>query len=320
MSLPVTFSGGNLPPGYCFSSLQQLFNDFVSLLTGTVATGTSLNVMQQPTPPGAQYQGNTLWIKTDTLGNPIRQFTYANGYWLSPHAIPPGSQTRQIWVGQESDLWNYDGGDGTDPNPEDSGYVAPTLYTGAMWRIDPKFTFKFPLGVGYGNTTNSTSNPNAYTTTFDGRTVSILSTGATSGLTAGDDGSTAGSERIVLTNKEIWHQHAVGKLNMVISGQRDYLTLEDGGGTGAGTLTANAPYTTSNDIQTGTQSPVSGADITSVTGGRTFETDAPYQADQIKNPDNNSYNGFKPSSSLNMPPFIVVGFIMRTSRAYYTGS
>ena len=60
------------------------------------------------------------------------------GVWLSPHPTPPSSDERRMWIGIDTDLITYDGGDA---NPL-------SLYSGAMWAVDTAFAARFPVGVG----------------------------------------------------------------------------------------------------------------------------------------------------------------------------
>jgi microcystin-dependent protein len=46
-------------------------------------------------------------------------------------------------TGAESDIWDFDGGDGNDP-----GAVPPTTYTGAMWEADSDFAGRSPMHPG----------------------------------------------------------------------------------------------------------------------------------------------------------------------------
>lgn len=148
MSVNVSFTLGNLPANYCFSTLQAYANDIIALLTGTISGGFAGVIIGANTPAVGD-QGKA-WIKTDSSGNPIGLFLY-QGAWLRPNPTPPGGVTgeRRIWTGIENpDLWLYDGGDGTNPG----GGVTAT--TGAMWMIDTAFAFKVPIGAG--------TNPVAY--------------------------------------------------------------------------------------------------------------------------------------------------------------
>lgn len=115
----------------------------------------------------------TVWLQTvrdATTVNPldfgemIRWFTWNGSVWVSPHPILPNSKERHIWTGTELELWNSDGGDGTDPSA-----IAPTDTTGAMWQVDSAFSFRFPIGVG----TNQTA--------YDGNPANSAAIGATGG-------------------------------------------------------------------------------------------------------------------------------------------
>jgi hypothetical protein len=46
-------------------------------------------------------------------------------------------------TGTESDIWDFDGGDGNDP-----GVVPPTTYAGAMWEADSNFAGRSPMHPG----------------------------------------------------------------------------------------------------------------------------------------------------------------------------
>src|SRR6266852_4970670 len=123
MPSPVTFTEARLPSDYCFHDLQSYADDIINRLTGSVSVN---GVVIGPNLPAVTDQ-DKLWIKTDNAGNPIGQFIF-NGRWIWPHETPASGQERRIWVGQESDLWAYDGGDGTDPTA-----IPPTAVSGAMW-------------------------------------------------------------------------------------------------------------------------------------------------------------------------------------------
>lgn len=94
----------------------------------------------------------TLWLQTTqdpTSGNPLaygdalRWFFWNGGAWVWPHLVAPGSGVRQIWAGLESDLWFFDGGDGTDP-------AAATDTTGGIWMVDTVFNSRSPRGAVVG--------------------------------------------------------------------------------------------------------------------------------------------------------------------------
>jgi hypothetical protein len=89
-----------------------------------------------------------LWLQTTlggptNYGDPLRWFSWNGAAWVWPHDIAPNSGDRRMWVGSESDLWFYDGGDGTDP-------AAATDTKGAMWAVDTIFNSKSPRGAVVG--------------------------------------------------------------------------------------------------------------------------------------------------------------------------
>jgi microcystin-dependent protein len=126
----------------------------------------------------------TVWLKTTKdattsspldFGNLVRWFGWNGALWVAPHNQPPSGNDRHLWVGSETELWGYDGGDGNNPLA-----IAPTDTTGAMWQTDTNFSFRFPLGVG--------TNPTAY----DGNPANAVAVGGT-----------GGEERHVLTAAEL---------------------------------------------------------------------------------------------------------------------
>lgn len=178
MSAAVNFSWGNLPDGFCFSTLESYKNDIFNLLEGTVdVTG----IVIGPNTPSVSDQ-DKLWQKTDAAGRPERLYLFL-GSWISLNPRSPSSPERIIWAGAETDLWAYDGGDGTDP-----GTTPPTLTTGAMWQVDHTFDFLIPMGAG--------TSPVIY----DGGSATVLTQGAT-----------LGAERVALSDTEIAHRHINGR-------------------------------------------------------------------------------------------------------------
>lgn len=136
----VKFTPGTLPAGYCFTSLQQYYEDIIQILQGEIP-GQFNTVNFGPNKPDPADQDKP-WIRTDAFGNFDRVYTF-NGVWLSPNPAAPSTNFRQIWIGAEADLWSTDGGDGTNPSVN-----TPTDTTGAMWQVDTGFAFRIPIGVG----------------------------------------------------------------------------------------------------------------------------------------------------------------------------
>jgi hypothetical protein len=292
MGLPVTVQIGTFPQGYCFTGLQQYFNDGIALCAWTVA-GNFDGVIIGPNVPAPNYQGS-LWIKTDPYGNPIGNFLYANGNWIWPHPIAPGDGERKIFTGpidgSPAGLWSKDGGDGTNPNTN-----PPTATTGSFWTVDSTFAFAIPMGAG--------TNPVAYD-------------GATSG-TQLISGQSLGEERHVLTMDEMWHQHGIGKYGLANGGVGfAQLALETGGG-----AISAVPGNIGVGWSSGGSQPLGTAGPTSSVGGlggTSFQTDIPSPANAVLNPVHSADN-YAVSSHQNLPPVVGVNFIMRTARAMIVG-
>jgi hypothetical protein len=130
---------GNLPTNYCFpASPQQLLNDFAATMSALLPGGMAY-YNYGDTAPAVQYQGYP-WLYTNTM----RWYQYVGGLWISPHPYPASGGARIMFTtGTESDIWDFDGGDGNDP-----GAVPPTTYTGAMWEADPAFAGRSPMHPG----------------------------------------------------------------------------------------------------------------------------------------------------------------------------
>jgi len=186
----IQITNGNLAPGYCYPSSPQTFlNDIVALLIAYLP-GNYSTFNLGPTTPSVDDQDKP-WIKTDSSGNLVGLFTFGSGAWVRPHPVPPSSQQRIIWAGSDSDLWSFDGGDGSNPIT-----TPPTSTTGAMWVRDTAFgsgepsdpnagangvnVFKVPIGAGL--------NPTAYDQT------------SAKSIAVGDVG---GEERVALTQSQM---------------------------------------------------------------------------------------------------------------------
>jgi hypothetical protein len=157
----VILTPGVLPQGYCFTSLQQYYTDIINItLAQLPGVFTTFNFGPNLPDPADQ---DKPWIRTNVDGSLDRVYTFS-GLWLSPHAVPPSSQERRMWGGTEESLWAYDGGDGTDPTSS-----PPTETSGAMWKVDHDFDFRFPVGPG----TNGSS--------YNSEAATILNLGDTGG-------------------------------------------------------------------------------------------------------------------------------------------
>lgn len=177
MATNVLLTPGTLPQGYCFTGLQQYYNDIIGLTLAQIPGSLSLFNFGANVPDPADQ--DKPWIRTNADGTLEGIYTYS-GVWSRPHPVPAGDNERRIWVGTEAQLWSYDGGDGTDP-------AAATDTTGSMWAIDTAFDFRFPVGAG----TNAT--------TYDGNPASTIAVKGT-----------GGAERHVLLEAELpEHTHVL---------------------------------------------------------------------------------------------------------------
>jgi len=133
-----------------------------------------------PTAPGADSQ-SLPWIRTDASFNLIGVYSFNTTaqLWVSPNPTPVASLERRLWTGSASQIWSYDGGDGTDP-----AVNVPTDTAGAMWEVDHAADFKIPIGPG--------------TNTGTGTTIAV--------------GQTGGEEKHVLTKDEMEHTHITGRM------------------------------------------------------------------------------------------------------------
>ncbi len=130
---------GNLPTSYCFpASPQQLLNDFAAAMNAVLPGGMAY-YNYGDTAPAVAYQGYP-WLYTNTM----RWYQFSGGLWISPHPYPASGGARIMFTtGTLSDIWDFDGGDGTDPAAS-----PPNTYTGAMWEVDADFTGRSPMGPG----------------------------------------------------------------------------------------------------------------------------------------------------------------------------
>jgi hypothetical protein len=156
------------------------------------------------TTPGADAQ-SLPWIRTDANNNIIGIYTFntTSQKWVSPNPTPLSGNERRLWTGTESQLWAYDGGDGTDPSVN-----SPTETTGAMWQVDHAADFKMPIGPGTNIPT--------------GTTIAV--------------GQTGGEEKHILLAAEHEHTHVTGRMKTNSgSGADDGYMLQAGAQTADGT-------------------------------------------------------------------------------------
>ena len=129
-NLLLPIQAGSLPSGYCFTTYQNLLNDFSNLQKAVLTNGrTYYNIGD--TKPAPEFQAYP-WINT-AFRNLI--FTF-NGVWRCPNGY--NANERRLWSGDLTQLVTYDGGS--------AGAVTPT--SGPMWISDPQAEGRVPMGPG----------------------------------------------------------------------------------------------------------------------------------------------------------------------------
>ena len=128
-----------LPEGYCWPSNPDDFQKTILSLARVKLPATSGGgvVISFNTPGTVDW--DKLWVRTDTSGNIIRNYTHGGyGVWVSPHPEPPGSNKRYLWVGLETELKTFD-----------EGVDEPvTAVTGPFWEVDHQFDGRYPIMPG----------------------------------------------------------------------------------------------------------------------------------------------------------------------------
>lgn len=137
MATQIEITGQSLPADYCLTTLQQLFIDFHTRLSGELAGSSSLFTVSSSTP--STDDEDRPWFRlSGTDKSPERLYQFWQGQWVSLHQTPASDSERRLWVGSPTELITYDGGA--------AGTVTDT--TGPMWEVDTLFAAKFPFGVG----------------------------------------------------------------------------------------------------------------------------------------------------------------------------
>jgi hypothetical protein len=140
-NIPVTIDWGNLPIGYCFTGPEAYKNDIFALLSASISNILGINFGNAVPAPADR---DKPWMRTNPDGTPDKFYVYALGAWLAKHPVPASATYYIPYItALESDVWSFDGGDGSDP-----GTTPPTATTGAMWVVDHIWDFRSPMGAG----------------------------------------------------------------------------------------------------------------------------------------------------------------------------
>lgn len=128
--LPVT--PGTLPSGACPASYQDMLNLFSSFQSVTFPASQGNVIVSATTPADT----SATWLQLDSLGRPVRWYSFASGAWLSLHPCVPGFT--MIWTTALPTLTTFDGSDAS----------ALSAISGPMWEVVTDLAAKFPLGAG----------------------------------------------------------------------------------------------------------------------------------------------------------------------------
>jgi hypothetical protein len=304
----LSFDFANVPTNFCASGStpaaywQSVVNMLASIISGTVPASSGLYPSAN-TPP-TNLQGQVIWIKLDTYGNPVTPcctfwFDVALGKWVWPIPTQQDGFLRP-WTQSETALWEADGGDvpGVDPS-----VTPPTAATGAVWMVNHAATdFRMFISAG--------TNPASY----NGQAATVLSVG-----------QTGGEEKHVLTPDEIWHQHPIGYACQDPSTPTDgwnQLGLETGPG-GAISATSNAPAWESSTLSK--SSPKGGTGtinaLPNVLGSPVgIVTDVPTLADANHPNLVTNLTPPAPTAHNTLPPYFVGLWAQRTARQFFRGN
>lgn len=119
---------------------QDLVNEAFSKTRGQLQNLEGIIISQ--TTPAIDDQ-DKMWVRVDANGRADGQFIFGSGTWNWENPRAALGDERMLWVGPETDLWSYDGGDGSNP-----ATVTPHDAVGAMWEVDTGPAGRFLAAVG----------------------------------------------------------------------------------------------------------------------------------------------------------------------------
>lgn len=121
-----------LPSGSCPSTYQELADLLASIYSVTVNTNNTGIVVSATKPADT----TVVWKQLNSSGQPLRDYVFVGGLWLSRHTLEPGSI--MLWGQALPNFATFDGGDA---NP-------PSVISGPMWEEVTELRAKFPIGSG----------------------------------------------------------------------------------------------------------------------------------------------------------------------------
>lgn len=124
-----------LPPGYCYPSPEQFFEDIVARIIGQFTNNMS-GVIIGPTAPGVNDR-DKLWFNTNLNDNQIYSWVLSIGAWARKYIIEAGSGIH-VWFPTVSAMTTEGGGNSNAVGDAD----------GPFWAIEPNLVGRFPISAG----------------------------------------------------------------------------------------------------------------------------------------------------------------------------
>jgi hypothetical protein len=123
---------GTLPQGSCPSTYQELADLLAPIYSVTINTNNT-GIYVSATKPA---DTTLVWKQLDSSGNPVRDYVFVGGLWLSRHTLESG-----VIVEWDEALPNFATFDGGDANPL-------SAISGPMWEEVTELRARFPIGAG----------------------------------------------------------------------------------------------------------------------------------------------------------------------------
>lgn len=120
--------------GFCFKNWQDTLVQFANNMQAVLDGCSFFNYGD--TKPDPQYEAYP-WLYSVDM-----QWYKFSGVWQRPHPYKPGEHRWEEFT-QESDIWSFDGGDGSNPTT-----TPPSANAGAMWELDHNYDGRSPMSPG----------------------------------------------------------------------------------------------------------------------------------------------------------------------------
>jgi hypothetical protein len=130
------------PPDVCNMTVWQAIS---SAISGTqIKSGVEFNnLIISRDFPTVNQRDKAWWRLNSDLSPGKYLYKYFSGFWIAEFPIPTTTRKRYIFIGEESQLWSEDDGDGQNPDT-----TPVTELTGSFWDVDEEFAGRYPQGAG----------------------------------------------------------------------------------------------------------------------------------------------------------------------------